>query len=232
MMAKAIELFYSYTHKDETLRKKLDTHLSMLKREGLINQWHDRKISAGSLWAEEIDAHLKSANIILLLVSPAFIASDYCYGQMQKAIIRQVAGESRAIPIILRPCDWESAPFGKLHALPKNAKPVTMWSNRDAAFTDIAKGIRHVINELNGNTPITASQATTTQKRNTKTGKSNGGRKIQAPLQPSAQVYSRNQLIATTKNLTSTKGKQIMSLHLDQLFKIYSQIQHGKSNGH
>ena len=160
-MPEALELFYSYAHKDEALGERLENHLAMLRHEGLINQWHDRDISAGRLWADEIDAHLKNAHIILLLVSSDFLASDYCYSiEMQEAIKRQVAGEARVIPIILRPCDWETALFGKLQTLPKNAKPVTRWSNKDVAFTEIAKGIRDVINELNGNIPITTSQVT------------------------------------------------------------------------
>ena len=116
----ALELFYSYAREDEALRKKLETHLTTLRREGLINQWHDRDIIAGSPWAEEIDAHLKKARIILLLVSPDFIASDYCYSvEMQEAIKRQVTGETRVIPIILRPCVWKNTLFGKLQALLK-----------------------------------------------------------------------------------------------------------------
>src|SRR2546423_6012720 len=160
-MADALKLFYSYALEDEVLRKKLNIHLAMLRREGLISEWHDRDISAGSLWAEEIDAHLKKANIILLLISPSFLASDYCYGiEMQEAMKRQAEGKVRVIPIILRPCDWENAPFKKLQALPKDAKPVTMWSNRDAAFSNIAKGIHRVIDELNGNFPVVPPEAT------------------------------------------------------------------------
>ena len=147
----AIELFYSYAHEDEALRNQLNTHLALLQQQGLIRPWHDREISAGSLWDKEINAHLKSARILLLLVSPDFIASDYCYGiEMQEALKRHIAGEARVIPIILRHCDWESAPFGKIQALPRDGKPVRAWSDRDAAFTDIAKSIRKVVEELAG----------------------------------------------------------------------------------
>jgi predicted helicase len=151
MTTAAIELFYSYAHEDEALRDQLNTHLALLQQQGLIRPWHDREIVAGTLWGKEIDAHLQSARIILLLISPDFIASDYCYGvEMQEALKRHIAGETRVIPIILRDCDWESAPFGKIHALPKNGKSVTTWSDRDTALTDVAKGIRKVVEELTG----------------------------------------------------------------------------------
>ena len=151
MTTAAIELFYSYAHEDEALRNQLNTHLALLQQQGLIRPWHDRKISASSSWGQEIDAHLQSARILLLLVSPDFIASDYCYGiEMQEALKRHIAGEARVIPVILRRCDWESAPFGKIQALPRDGKAVRAWSDRDAAFTDVAKGIRRVVEELTG----------------------------------------------------------------------------------
>lgn len=148
--AEALKVFYSYSHKDEKLRDTLEDHLSLLKRLGVINEWHDRGISAGREWAGEIDEHLKSADIILLLVSASFIASDYCYDvELTLATERHNAGKARVVPVILQPCDWTSAPFGKLQALPKNGRPVTKWRNRAEAFTDIANGVRRVAEELN-----------------------------------------------------------------------------------
>jgi HEAT repeat protein len=138
-----IEVFLSYAHEDEELRKKLETHLSLLIRQGTISPWHDRDIKAGSEWKRDIDAHLDGAQIILLLVSPDFIASDYCYStEMTRAMERHESGEARVIPIILRPVDWQRAPFGKLQALPRDAKPVTDWSSQDQAFYDVVQGIR------------------------------------------------------------------------------------------
>ena len=109
----SLELFYSYSHKDEELRDQLENHLAMLKREGVISGWHDRRISAGQEWDGEIDDHLNSVEIILLLVSSDFLASNYCYDiEVKRAMERHEAGEARVIPIILRPCDWQRAPFG------------------------------------------------------------------------------------------------------------------------
>jgi hypothetical protein len=142
----SLEVFYSYAHQDEELRNELDKSLSVLRRRGLIVGWHDRRISAGAEWATEINTHVRSAHIILLLISADFIASDYCWGvEMQVALERHKEHEAIVIPIILRPVDWSGAPFAGLQALPRNAKAVTMWSNRDEALTDIALGIREVI---------------------------------------------------------------------------------------
>jgi internalin A len=144
-----IELFYSYSHKDEELRDELENHLALLKRRDVIRGWHDRRITAGKEWADQIDGRLKSADVILLLVSADFLASDYCYDvEMQRAMERHAAGEAVVIPVILREVDWHSALFGKLQALPKDGKPVTSWSNRDEAFTDIARGIRRAVEQL------------------------------------------------------------------------------------
>jgi DNA-binding XRE family transcriptional regulator len=148
---KSIEIFFSYSHKDQRLRDQLETQLSPLKREGPISSWHDRKIGAGNEWAGQIDTHLKTADIILLLVSPDFIASDYCYDiEMKRTMLRHDAGEARVLPIILRPCDWHKAPFGKLQVLPTDGKPITgrSWRNLDEAFFDVVQGIRKVVEEI------------------------------------------------------------------------------------
>lgn len=144
-----IEIFFSYSHSDEQLRDKLMKHLAVLKRQGIIADWHDRQIGAGDEWAGEIDRHLNSARIILLLVSADFLASDYCYDiEMKRAMERHESGDARVIPIILRPCNWHSAPFGKLQALPKDAKPVTTWTDTDEALLNIAQGIQVVAGRL------------------------------------------------------------------------------------
>lgn len=124
--------------------KELVKHLSILKRQGVIRDWHDRQILAGTEWQGQLDSHLESSQIILLLISSDFLASDYCYDiEMTRALERHEARAARVIPVILRPVDhWDQSPFGKLQALPTDGKPVTLWANTDAAFADIARGIR------------------------------------------------------------------------------------------
>jgi hypothetical protein len=142
-------LFYSYAHTDELLRNELEKHLSSLQRQGIITGWHDRKISAGSYWAKDIDDNLNSASIILLLISPDFLASDYCYSiEMQQALRRHERGEAHVIPVILRPVYWQEEPLRNLQALPRDGKPITTWSNQDEAFLDVVRGIREVVNQI------------------------------------------------------------------------------------
>jgi hypothetical protein len=116
---KPVEVFWSYSHQDEKLRDALEKHLALLQRQGLIVGWNDRRISAGSEWEGQIHTHLRTAQIILLLISADFLASNYCYDvELMYAMARHEAGKTRVIPIILRPVDWRGAPFGKLNALP------------------------------------------------------------------------------------------------------------------
>jgi len=142
-------LFFSYSHADEDLRDQLETHLSGLRRQGLVESWHDRRIIAGEEFGSAIDSHIDTANVILLLVSPDFIASDYCYErEMTRALERHQRGEARVIPVILRPCDWHDLPFGRLLATPRDGRPVTKWPSTDEAFLDIVTAIKRVLKEL------------------------------------------------------------------------------------
>ena len=142
----ATRLFYCYSHEDKSLQDQLVKQLASLERLGLIAGWSDRDISAGLQWKKEIDKHLNEADIILLLISPDFIASNYCYSvEVKRAMKRHEAGEARVIPIILRPANWQEMPFGQLQALPAEGKPITKWGNRDEAFLDVTQGVRKVI---------------------------------------------------------------------------------------
>ncbi|WP_438030273.1 TIR domain-containing protein [Sorangium sp. So ce233] len=144
-----ILLFFSYSHKDEALRDELEIHLALLKRKGLLQSWHDRRIGAGDAWAGQIDRNLDEAEVILLLVSADFLASDYCFDkEMKRALARHDAGQAHVIPVVLRKTDWHSAPFARLQALPKDARPITLWQDRDEAWTDVALGIRRAIEAL------------------------------------------------------------------------------------
>ncbi|QDT95534.1 tetratricopeptide repeat protein [Gimesia aquarii] len=139
------QLFYSYSHKDEDLREELEEHLSLLRNEKIISEWHDRRIIAGGEWADEIDQNLENAEIILLLISSSFNASNYCYKkEMKRALELHNSRQAVVIPVILRDCDWHSAPYGKLQALPKDGKAITGsgWHSTDKAFKDVARGIR------------------------------------------------------------------------------------------
>jgi rod shape-determining protein MreB len=142
-------VFFSYCHKDETFRDQLEVHLSALKRQKAIESWHDRTITVGSAIDDVIDRHLDKAEVILILISPDFIASDYCYDkEMQRALQRHSEGAARVIPVILRPCDWHSLLFGKLLATPRDGRAITLWANHDEAFLDVVRSIKTAIQDL------------------------------------------------------------------------------------
>jgi hypothetical protein len=138
----AAQVFFSYSHADEPLRDEIEKQLSMLKREGVIAAWHDRRISAGTEFASVIDAHVQTADVILLLVSADFLASDYCFDiEVKRAMERHDAGQAVVIPVILRACDWHRAPFGKLNASPRDGKPITQHADRDQALLEVAQAV-------------------------------------------------------------------------------------------
>jgi tetratricopeptide (TPR) repeat protein len=142
-------VFISYSHRDRVLRQELENHLSNLRRQNIIASWYDGDISPGDEWKPQITEHLNTDQIILLLISADFMASDFCYSiEMAQAIARHDANQARVLPIILRPTDWKGAPFSKLKFLPTDGKAVTRWPTHDDAFEDIVKGIREAIDDL------------------------------------------------------------------------------------
>ncbi|MCG5260484.1 toll/interleukin-1 receptor domain-containing protein [Cupriavidus gilardii] len=139
-------VFVSYSHADESYRAELDKHLSLLQKQGLVELWHDHRIPPGGELESHISAELEAADLILLLVSADFMASDYCYGiEMTRAMERHATGTAVVVPLIIRPCDWHSAPFGRLKALPRDAKAVSKWPSLDDAFLDVVQALRSLV---------------------------------------------------------------------------------------
>jgi len=172
-----ITLFYSYTSNDKQWRDQLTKHLSQLKRDGLIEVLYDDLILAGEKHSSKRDRMLRSAQIILLLISSDYLASDAQYeDEMKQALERHQREEVHVIPIILRPCDWQSSPFADLQRLPRNGTPVVRWDNQDEAFLSIVQELRLIIGLHQAHlektrlklspmlTPIASDQATPTSK--------------------------------------------------------------------
>jgi hypothetical protein len=150
-VAQVVDVFISYAQADESLRKELDEHLALLKREGVIRAFYDRMVTPGEDYKSRIDEHLDAAQIILLLVSASYLASDYLYhGEMTRALDRERAGKVLVLPVLLRPCDWSGAPFARISPLPHAAKPITTWPLRDAAWTAVAVGLRAAVKHMMG----------------------------------------------------------------------------------
>lgn len=144
-------VFFSYSHKDEAFRDQLESHLALLKHQGLIDAWHDRRITAGDQIDDAIFSKLETADIILLLVSSDFISSSYCYSrEMARAMERHDAGQARVIPVILRHCMWHDAPFGKLMAVPLDGKPIASLPDRDEAIAQVAAEVAKAVKAVGG----------------------------------------------------------------------------------
>ncbi len=149
-----IEVFISFAQDDEALRKELEAHLTGLEQQGLIKIWHNRKVTPGADLKQEIIRHLNAAQIILLLISPAFLVSEGTNAEMMKAIERHNAGEALVIPVILRPTHFKGAPFDHLKILPSNGEPVASsgWHDHDEAFFNVVDGVQEAVKELRGPT--------------------------------------------------------------------------------
>ena len=141
------KVFISYSHKDEEIKDKLITSLSSLTRTNKIILWHDGDIVGGQEWNTEIFKHFRSADIIVLLISSDFIASDFCFSkELKEAVDRHNNKLAVVIPIIARPTDWHELEFSKIQALPKNGKPITTWPDEDDALLNVVNGLKKVIN--------------------------------------------------------------------------------------
>jgi hypothetical protein len=145
-MQEPLRVFVSYSRRDKEFLKELEIHLAPLRRQKLISVWTDQQIDAGTEWRGAIEEKFEAADLALLLVSPDFIASDFCYeDEMTQALERHVRGTTRVIPILVRPVDLQGTPIARLQALPRDNQPVTTWPNRDEAWLDIVQGIRSAV---------------------------------------------------------------------------------------
>ena len=202
----AKKVFVSYSSRDESLRKELDTHLALLKREGVLETWTFRQIDAGDDWRARIDAQMEAADIILLLVSADFIASDYCWNvEMKRALQRHREGEARVVPIIIRECDWTSAPFAGIQAVPSGAKPVASWRPRDKAWANVVDAVRRLATTTPEPTPAeqtAAMQPESVAQRARRLAADSAARKArEEKLRHEGHPAYRNELIALFKHL-------------------------------
>lgn len=180
----------------------------MLKREGLIKAWHYRQIPVGSDINRHIDDKLEAAEVILLLVSPDFLASSYyCYDkEVQRAMQRHEKGSARVIPVILRPCDWHNAPFGKLLAAPTDGHPITKWPDRDEAFVNVVQQIRGT---------LSATPVPTIFKR--------PAAAAEAPT-PTSAVGSRSKRDVARRTSKTSLETNRSSAHVDLIEKVKSEL--------
>ena len=153
-MSRPVRLFISYAERDRDLIESLQTHLALLRRQKLVEQWDERPLFANQPYGGEIDPNLERADIVLLLVTPSFMSSSYCYeGEMTRAMELHKQGLVRVIPIIGRPGDTTGAPFSALQGLPTGGKPITKWTDPDEAWLSVVQGLRQVVQVMKDKPP-------------------------------------------------------------------------------
>lgn len=177
-MTSPLKVFFSYAHEDEAHRETLARHLSALEHEGLIEVWHDRKITAGGGWAGAINDALASADIVLLLISADFLDSEYANDvELTEALRLDDTGRARVVPVILRSCDWEHSRFARFNALPPDGEPVVEAAYPDQRFRAVAKGLRALVAEV-----TTASQDMARDRRSADGRPASAGRRRESTL--------------------------------------------------
>lgn len=140
------KVFFSYSQHDRSFLIDFQKHLSALVRQGKLQLWDDTKILPGEEWDKIIKQELANADIILLLVSNNFFATDYIWKvEITHALERHKCKEAIVIPIILSPCDWTSSCFSHLNALPLKGNPITTYSNHHIAWMEVVKGIHSIL---------------------------------------------------------------------------------------
>lgn len=138
-----LKVFISYSHRDTAACERLLIHLEPLRRQGLIDAWHDRRIAPGEDLDDTISAELEGADVLVCLVSPDFLASNYCYTrELARALERREAGQCDIFPVIVTSCHWKPTPLGKLMALPRDGLPVAKHAHEDDAWLQVAEAIQ------------------------------------------------------------------------------------------
>jgi TIR domain len=148
MEKEGVNVFLSYSHADQAWVDQLTALLTALKWRREIQDWSEYRIEAGTDWKGAIVPYLNTADIILFLLSPDFLASAFAYSEAQRAFERAKSGHVRLIPVLLRPVVLEGTPFAKLRTAPSNGIPITRWENTDGAFLSVTQEIRNAVKEL------------------------------------------------------------------------------------
>lgn len=144
-----VKVFISYSHADEAHIARLHKHLAQLEREGTIAGWYDREIHLAGKLDDEITRELEASRIFLACASPDYIASEYCYDkELTAALAREAKGELAIAPVILEPCDWLQTPLSKFKAVPTDGKPVSEFTNPNAAFLNVVSELRRLAQEM------------------------------------------------------------------------------------
>jgi predicted nucleotide-binding protein len=141
------EVFISYSHEDANWHKRLQEHLEPLKRQGVVF-WDDSHVAVGSAWEREIAKKLEESQVVLLLISPSFVSSEFHRAECLRALDRHNAGDAFVIPLITTPIDWKSLPIRDLKMIPEGGKPISLWRDPDDALEQVPQAIKRALAQL------------------------------------------------------------------------------------
>ncbi len=148
-MSGQLKIFLSYSHRDKEQKDLFLTHFSSIARTENVSIWTDVQIDAGTQWDEVISGQLCSADIVILLVSANFIASEYIYNkELAKALELQEANKVWIIPVMLSNCSVTDMKLSAIQTLPTDPRFVEAWTNQNDAWVNVVEGIRKSIKKI------------------------------------------------------------------------------------
>jgi hypothetical protein len=140
------KLFVAYSHLDARFRLELEQQLKLLSRKRQISWWSEHQLVPGDERLDAISAALDEADVILMLVSIHFLANEFCWSDLlERAIKRHEERQALVIPVHVRPCPWEETPVARLQGVPREAKAISSWADKHAAWTEVARGIQQAL---------------------------------------------------------------------------------------
>ena len=144
-----LKLFLSYAHEDRDIVAELRKHLAPLRYEQIVTDWYDLELMPGHDWDQDIISQLESSDLVLVVISADFVASNYAYGrELNLSLDLHDQDRVRLLPVIARNCKWQNLPFARLQVLPEGAVAISSWQNRDDAFVSVVLGVERVAREI------------------------------------------------------------------------------------
>jgi hypothetical protein len=142
-------LFLSYAHEDRDIVAELRKHLAPLQHEQIVTDWYDLELMPGDDWDREILSQLASSDLVIVMISADFLASNYAYGrELRLALNLHDQERVHLLPVIGRNCKWQNLPFARLQVLPEGAVAINSWQSRDDAFVSVVLGVERVAREI------------------------------------------------------------------------------------
>ncbi len=211
-MSQPIKVFISYSRKDKEYKEELLEFLAPMRRNNVIQIWNDKDIVPGEQWEDELLERLTTADIVIFLVSPSLLNSDYIHRvEIKGAMERHKKGELVIIPILIRNSDFAESDFKTFQGLPADLKPVTTWDDRDSAWLSVTKGLKRVIESIQKK--IEAKKATPSTQNNSTIPPSNPNTNTGDSL--AASISSLNEVRSLIGSGKTKKAIELLSQYIE-----------------